>query len=808
MLITRADHRVSACPAVDAWHRRRPEKHLSTCLALNGCCASHHKVPSVAVVHDWYPELQEIWEAQQSGTLHEWVQAQDPTRLATLFAKWLDLPPTPPAPLPPPSDQLNYAAAVATHAAMVAAQDPAAAAAAAAEAAAAGDRSGATAAAAAGGEAGSSSAAAAGEHGGPQGLGSALRPPGPYLASCLAKAAGRVAPRASAVQQGGSWQTAGAACLLPGAAEDRQLRFGSTSASEATGKQHSRATTAVGTAPGAAAQAAHVGLPRVGDAILGHQRGSAAAGGPVEQAKTVSDSLSAGAEQAWRTLQGHSNNISSSDVDLVTVQDTSLVTVVLMSAGLRAATLQRRQHMDVNAARMRQTGDRNQPDLSRETSALAMRAAFFSGFGMRAAAARDAAACGLSLVDTDQDVHMEEADGPTAAAGSPQTAAAGPVAAAAAGGSTPDIAGSLPAGGDAATGNAGACAAAVSGPFKSCLAAGKPTPNLLEHSSSQGVQQAKATSPRDTAATTHVSADNIFEAAAVSLANIWAAYAAAEAAGAPCPESVREIEQFAQALGFPPPYPLPSCLRDAAAGVGVTGRATQQSNGMTGSMAGSTQQKGAAKAGPGSATAAAAAPTATAQPAAGTGSAGAAGATQAATSQATASAGSAAAAAAGAAQAAHGNPSAVPTIEEVQAMSDWETEEVRRLNALEPLPPYLAQPTTPAGMIAASIHRAQHEAQQRTQEAATARGFSPGSVAWHNAYAVRYSAMFGNMARKQMLPTADSLLDQFLVEHLGAMHLWMLKHQVGWSSVCCIMSLHVLGSWLTPGSAVGGLCEF
>ena len=99
------------------------------------------------------------------------------------------------------------------------------------------------------------------------------------------------------------------------------------------------------------------------------------------------------------------------------------------------------------------------------------------------------------------------------------------------------------------------------------------------------------------------------------------------------------------------------------------------------------------------------------------------------------------------------------------------------------LPPYLAHPTIPAGMIAASIHRAQHEAQQRTQEAAVARGFCPGSVAWHNAYAVRYSAMFGNMARKQMLPTFDSLLDQFLAEHLGAMHLWMLKHQVGSSKV-------------------------
>ena len=718
------------------------------------------------MVHDWYPELQQIHEAQQNGTLHEWVQAQDPTRLASLFTKWLDLPPTPPAPLPLPPDQLNHAAAVAAHAAMVAAQESAAAAAAAAEAAAAGGRSWAAAAAAAGGEAGSSSVAAAGEHAVPQGLGSALRPPGPYLSSCLAKAASRLAPGAPAGQQGGPWQTASAVCLLPGAAEGPQLHFGSTGAPEATGSHCSTAATAVGTAPGAAEQATHVGRTHFCGASLAHPPGAAsgaaaAAAGNVDQAKDVRQTAAVGAERAWQTPQGLSTVVGSSDLNLVTPQDTSLVTVVLMSAGLRAATLQRRQHMDSNAARMRQTGDRNQPNLSRETSALAMRAAFLVGFGMRAAAAR-----GLGLLDSDQDVHMEEADGPMAAAGSSQHTAGAGSAAAAASASLP-FAGNMPAGAGAAAGSAEARVTAVPGPFKSCLAAGKPTPNLVEHSSRHGVQKAIS---QGCAATRQVSADTVFEAAAVSLARIWAAYAAAEAAGAPCPKSVTEFEQFAHALGFPVPCPLPNCLRDAFADIGTTGRATQQNS----SMAVSTAREDAA--------------------AAGTGSATAAGATQAAVGQAAASTGSAAAD--WAAKAAHNNPCTVPTIEEVQAMSDWETVEVRRLNAPEPLPPYLAHPTTPAGMIAASIYRAQHEAQQRTQEAAAARGYSPGSVAWHNAYAVRYSAMFGNMARKQMLPTADSLLDQFLAEHLCAMHLWMLRHQVGFSRLRCNMSLHMLGSRL------------
>ena len=714
------------------------------------------------MVHNWYPELREIREAQQNSTLQEWVRAQDPTRLANLFTKWLDLPSTPPAPLPPPSDQLNYAAAVATHAAMIAAQDTTATAAA---------------------QAGRSSMAATGEHGAPQGLGSALRPPGPYLTTCLAKAASRIATEASAGQQGGLGQTAGGACLLSGAAEGPQLHLGSTCAPEAMGSHSSRAATVVATAPGAAALTGHVGRPRFGcvslDHLPGAAAGSAAAAGSVEQAEAVSTPASAGAEQAWQNPQGHSTAVGSSELNLVTPQDTSLVTVVLMSAGLRAATLQRRQHMDANAARMRQTGDRNQPDLSRETSALAMRAAFLAGFGMRAAAGHDAAACGLNLLDSDRDVHMEEADGPTAAAGSSQAAAVGSAAAAAASGSTP-TAGCTPAGGGAAADSAEARIAAVPGPFRSCLAAGKPTPRLVEHSSSHGVQKAEVIS-QSAAATRQVSADTVFEAAAVSLTNIWAAYAAAEAARAPCPESVQEIEQFAQALGFPGPFPLPDCLRDAAAGAGAKGRTTQQNNSMTGSMAGSTRQEGATDAGPSSATAAGTTQTATGRVAASTGSAAAAGATQAATGRVAASTGSAAAAA-GAAQAAHGTLSSVPTIEQVQAMSDWETEEVRRLNAPEPLPPYLAHPTAPAGLIAASIHRAQHEALQRTQDAATARGFSPGSVAWHNAYAVRYSAMFSNMARKQMLPTFDSLLDQFLAAHWGAMHLWMLKYQVGCST--------------------------
>lgn len=692
------------------------------------------------MVHDWHPDLREIKQAQQNGTLHEWVHAQDPIRLASLFTKWLDLPYTLPAPLPPPSDQLNYAAAVATHAAMVADQDSAAA----------------TAAAAAAG-AGSSSEAAAGEHGVTLGLGSDLRPPGPYLASCLAKAANRVATGASAGQQDGPWPTAGMACLLPGAAHGPQLHFGGTSTSGATGSHCSRAATAVATAPDAAEQAAHVGQPRFGSASPGHPPGAAAgpavAAGSVQQVRAVSEIASVGAKEAWQTPQGHSMDVGSSNLRTITPQDTSLITVVLMTAGLRAATLQRRQHMDANAARMRRTGNRNQPDLSRETSALAMRAAFFVGFGMRAAAARDAAACGLSLLDSDQDVHMEAADGPTAAAGSSQAAAAG-FAAAAAGSSMPTAA-SMPAFTGAAAGSSEACTAAVSGPFKSCLAAGRPTPNLVEHSGSHSVQKAFARG--GAAATVQVSADIVFEAAAASLANIWAAYTAAEAARAPCPESVCEIEQFAQAIGFPAPYPLPDCLRDAAADAEATARATQRTGSMAGSVAGSTAQEGAASASPGSAIAA--------------------GAAQTATSQAAASMGSAAAA--GAAQAAYAMPSPAPAIEEAQAMSDSETDEVRRLNAPEPLPPYLTHPTTPAGMIAASIHRAQHEAYQQTQEAATARGFSPGSVAWHNAYAVRYSAMFGNMARKQMLPTSDSLLDQFLAEHLGAMHLWMLRHQVG-----------------------------